>query len=199
MDTFTERSLPRVVVVGAGMAGLATVRALGRAPVSIQLIDAHNYTTFPPLLFQVATCFISPAEVARPIRGLLRGRSRTAFLVGRVHGVDWSGRRVLLDNGDAVGFDYLVLSPGVVPSFADVSGAADHAIPLKSVADAARLRNALLRAFEVAAAHPTEASPGDTSVAVVGGGPTGVEISGYVANFLFHHQFRADYPQIDPR
>jgi len=181
------------------MAGLATARALRRAPVSVQLIDAHNYTTFPPLLFQVATCFISPAEVARPIRGLLRGRSRTAFLVGRVSGVDWAARQVLLDGGDTVGFDYLVLAPGVVASFGGVGGAADHAVPLKSVADAARLRDTLLRAFEGAAAHPTEASPGDTSVAVIGGGPTGVEISGYVANFLFHHQFTADYPQIDPQ
>jgi NADH:quinone reductase (non-electrogenic) len=197
MNASVKPARPRVVVVGGGMAGLATVRALSRAPVTVQLIDAHNYTTFPPLLFQVATCFISPAEVARPIRALLR-RSPASFRMGRVAGVDWPGRRVLLDDGDAVGFDYLVLASGVVPAFAGVRGAPTYAIPLKQVTDATQLRNRLLRSFETAAAHPDTTAPGDTSIAVVGGGPAGVELSGYIANFLFHYQFTADYPQLDP-
>jgi NADH:ubiquinone reductase (H+-translocating) len=83
MNASQKLTRPRVVVVGAGMAGLATVRALSRAPVTVQLIDAHNYTTFPPLLFQVATGFISPAEVARPIRALLRGSPAVSFRLGR--------------------------------------------------------------------------------------------------------------------
>ncbi|HET7244682.1 MAG TPA: NAD(P)/FAD-dependent oxidoreductase [Streptosporangiaceae bacterium] len=189
---------PRVVIVGAGMAGLATVRALARAPVTVQLIDTHNYTTFPPLLFQVATCFISPAEVARPVRALLRRNPAASFLMGHVVDVDWPGRRVLLEDGSAAAFDYLVLAPGVVPAFAGVPGAAAHAIPLKLVTDATQLRNRLLRSFETAAARPGSAAPGATSIAVVGGGPTGVELSGYIANFLFHYQFEADYPQLDP-
>jgi NADH dehydrogenase len=189
---------PRVVIVGAGMAGLATVRALARAPVTVQLIDTHNYTTFPPLLFQVATCFISPAEVARPVRALLRRNPAASFVMGRVVDVDWPGQRVLLDDGTAVAFDYLVLAPGVVPAFAGVPGAATHAMPLKLVTDATQLRNRLLRSFETAAARPGSAAPGATSIAVVGGGPTGVELSGYIANFLFHYQFEADYPQLDP-
>lgn len=198
MDTLTELPSPRVVVVGGGMAGLAAVRALRRARVAVQLIDTHNYTAFPPLLFQVATCFLAPTDVARPIRGLLRRSANVSFLVGSVAGVDWTARRVLLDGGDAVAFDYLVLAPGVVPSFAGVPGAAEHTVPLKTVADAARLRNRLLRCFETAAAHPDRAQPQDTAVVVVGGGPTGVELSGYIANFLFQHQFTSDYPQIDP-
>ena len=166
---------PRVVVVGAGMAGLAAVRALSRAPVTVQLIDIHNYTTFPPLLFQVATCFISPAEVARPIRALLRGNPAASFRMGRVVGVDWQTQQVLLDAGDAAAFDYLVLAAGVVPALAGVPGAAAHAIPLKLVTDATWLRNRLLRSFETAAAaHPGTAPAGATSIAVVGGGPTGV-------------------------
>jgi NADH:quinone reductase (non-electrogenic) len=189
---------PRVVIVGAGMAGLAAVRALARAPVTVQLIDTHNYTTFPPLLFQVATCFISPAEVARPIRALLRRNPAASFVMGRVAGVDWPGRQVLLDDGTAAAFDYLVLAPGVVPAFAGIPGAAAYAIPLKLVTDATQLRNRLLRSFETAAADPGSAAPGATSIAVVGGGPTGVELSGYIANFLFHYQFEADYPQLDP-
>jgi NADH dehydrogenase len=83
---------PRVVIVGVGMAGLATVRALARASVTVKLIDTHNYTAFPPLLFQVATCFISPAEVARPVRALLRRNPAASFFMGRVVDVDWPGR-----------------------------------------------------------------------------------------------------------
>ncbi len=190
--------MPRVVVVGAGMAGLAAVRALGRLPVAVQLIDAYNYTTFPPLLFQVATCFISPAEVARPVRAAIRRHRAVAFRVGRVADIDWTGRRVVLDDGSAVAFDYLVLASGVVPAFGNVPGAAPHAIPLKTVTDATRLRNRLLRSFETAAARPDRATLADTSIALVGGGTTGVELSGYVVSFLFHHQFRTDYPQLDP-
>jgi NADH dehydrogenase len=118
--------------------------------------------------------------------------------MARVADVDWQTQQVLLDDGSAAGFDYLVLAPGVVPAFAGVPGAAAHAIPLKQVTDATRLRNRLLRSFETVAAHPGEADLGDTSIAVVGGGPTGVELSGYIANFLFHYQFEADYPQLDP-
>lgn len=173
-------------------------RSSSRAPVTVQLIDTHNYTTFPPLLFQVATCFISPAEVARPIRALLRRAPAATFRMGRVADVDWPGHQVLLDDGGAAGLDYLVLAPGVVPAFAGVPGAAAHAIPLKQVTDATRLRNRLLRSFEAAATRPGQAAPGDTSIAVIGGGPAGVELSGYIANFLFHYQFEADYPQLDP-
>lgn len=198
MNASDRPGRPHVVIVGAGMAGLATVRALARAPVTVQLIDAHNYTTFPPLLFQVATCFISPAEVTRPIRGLLRRSPAATFRMGRVASVDWPGRRVLLDDGGVAGFDYLVLAPGVVPAFAGVPGAAAHAVPLKQVTDATELRNRLLRSFETAAACRGTAAPGGTSLAVVGGGPAGVELSGYIAGFLFHYQFTADYPQLDP-
>ena len=189
----------RVVVVGAGMAGLAAVRALRRAPVSVLLIDAHNYTTFPPLLFQVATCFISPAEVAHPVRAALHRQPNADFRLGRVTEIDYDAGYVRLDDGDGVRYDYLVLANGVVPAFAGVPGAARYAIPLKSVNDARTLRNSLLRSFEHAATRPTRACKADTRIVVVGGGPTGVELSGYVANFLFHHQFAADYPQLDPR
>lgn len=189
---------PTVVIVGAGMAGLATARALARAPVTVQLIDTHNYTTFPPLLFQVATCFISPAEVARPVRAQLRRNPAASFRMGRAVDVDWPRQQVLLDDGTAAAFDYLVLAPGVIPAFAGIPGAAAHAIPLKQVTDATALRNRLLRSFETAAAHPGNVAPGATSVAVIGGGPTGVELSGYIASFLFHYQFEADYPQLDP-
>ncbi|HET7280547.1 MAG TPA: NAD(P)/FAD-dependent oxidoreductase [Dermatophilaceae bacterium] len=198
MDTPEAQSRPRVVVVGAGMAGIAAVRALRRAAVEVRVIDAHNYSTFPPLLFQVATCFISPDEVARPVRGMLRNTRVARFQVGRVADVDWGAGRVVLDDGSSVPFDYLVLAAGVVPSFGGIPGAVENAIPLKSVSDAIRLRNRLLRSFEQAAAHPENANVGQTSLVVVGGGASGVELSGYVASFLFHRQFEADYPQLEP-
>lgn len=197
MNSSTQ-SAPTVVVIGAGMAGMAVVRALSTKPLTVQLIDENNYNTFPPLLFQVATCFISPAEVARPVRGMLPQEHRVTFRVGRAVHVEWADKRVLLEDGMSVPFDYLVLATGVAPAFADVPGAASRAIPLKTVPDAIRLRNGLLRSFERAAADPAKATVGDTSVVVVGGGPTGVELSGYVASLLFHEQFTADYPELDP-
>lgn len=196
--TPSRSSMPAVVVVGAGMAGLAAVRALVRVPCRITLIDAHNYTTFPPLLFQVATCFLSPTDVTHPVRSLLRRHREVQFRLGRVADVDWASKSVLLEDGHAVGFDYLVLASGVTSACGRIPGAAKHAIPLKSVNDATRLRNSLLRSFEAAAADPAGTTAAATSIAVVGGGSTGVELSGYVANFLFHQQFAADYPQLDP-
>lgn len=197
-ETPSRSPSPAVVVVGAGMAGLASVRALVRVPCRVTLIDTHNYTTFPPLLFQVATCFLAPTDVTHPVRSLLRRHRKVQFRLGRVADVDWGSKSVLLEDGHAVGFDYLVLASGVTPACGRIRGAAEHAIPLKSVNDATRLRNSLLRSFEAAATDPAAATEAATSIAVVGGGSTGVELSGYVANFLFHQQFAADYPQLDP-
>jgi NADH dehydrogenase len=180
------------------MAGLAAVRALVRMPCRVTVIDAHNYTTFPPLLFQVATCFLAPTDVTHPVRGLIRRHREVHFRLGRVIDIDWAHRQVLLEDGSEVGFDYLVLAGGVTAAVDRIPGAGEHAIPLKSVNDATRLRNRLLRSFEAAAADPAAATAAATGVAVVGGGSTGVELSGYVANFLFHQQFAADYPQLDP-
>lgn len=198
MSAYRKTELPRIVVVGSGMAGMATARALRSARATVLLVDAHNYTTFPPLLFQVATCFLSPDDVARPVRGQIRKAGNVAFRLGRVENVDWDGKRLLLDDGGRIGYDYLALAAGVMPTIAAVPGAAKQAIPLKAATDAARLRNSLLRSFESAARDPERSSISDTSIAVIGGGPTGVELSGYVADFLFHYQFSADYPQLDP-
>jgi NADH:ubiquinone reductase (H+-translocating) len=170
--------LPRVVVVGAGMGGLSVVRGLQRSQLNVTLLDAHNYTTFPPMLFYVASGFLAPEDVVRPVRAMLPGRGRVGFRLGSVESIDWEKHAVTLADGRRVGYDYLVLAPGVVPSFGAVPGAADYAVPMKTALDAASLRNTLLRSFESAAERPALVSSGATSVAIIGGGPTGVEVAG---------------------
>ena len=190
-----QESSPRVVIVGAGMAGLSAARKLGRAGVHVTLVDAHNYTAFPPMLFYVGTAFLGPEDVVRPIRALL-GRGTVEFQLGRVSAIERGARRVRLDDGRAIPFDYLILAPGVVPAFGQVPGADGHAIPMKTPLDAVRLRNNLLRSFEFAAAHPEFTDAGVTSVAIIGGGFTGVEVAGYLADFLFRYSFPHDYPNL---
>ena len=189
----------RAVVVGGGMAGLEAARKLVRSGAAVTLVDAHNYTTFPPMLFYVAAAFLSPEDVVRPVRALLPEGGSIDFKVGSVVTIDQSSRRVALDDGRSLPYDYLVLAPGVVPAFGSVPGAAEHAIPLKSAADAARLRNALIRAFESAAAEPRSADVAATSVVIIGGGPTGVEVAGYLTDFLFRYSFPHDYPEVPRR
>jgi NADH:quinone reductase (non-electrogenic) len=190
------QQLHRVVIVGAGMAGLSAARHLSDTGAHVTLVDEHNYTTFPPMLFYVATAFLSPEDVVRPIRALLPRRGAVSFQLSRVHAIDLAGHRVTLDDDRVIPFDYVILAPGVVPAFGSVPGAAQHAIPMKTALDAARLRNNLLRSFEFAAAHPELRDKGMTSVAIIGGGPTGVEVAGYLADFLFHYSFPHDYPDL---
>ncbi len=189
---------PQVVVVGAGMGGLQAVRQLSRSGARVTLVDQNNYSTFAPMLFYVAAAFLSPEDVVRPVRALIPAGSRIDFRVGEVRAVDWDERRVILGDGDGLSFDCLVLAPGVVPAFGDVAGAPDHAIPMKSALDASRVRNSLLGWFETAAAQPARADGGATSVAIVGGGTTGVEVAGYLSDFLFRYSFRHDYPRLAP-
>lgn len=195
MHTDSLSGPPRVVVVGAGMGGLNAVRRLRHSDTDVTLVDAHNFTTFPPMLFYVATGFLTPEDVVRPVRALLPRRGRIGFRLGQVATVDWRRRNVVLADGRMLAFDYVVLAPGVVPSFT-VAGAAQHAVPMKSAMDAARLRNALLRSFEAAAADPDLVDAGATSVVIIGGGLTGVEVAGYLADFLFRYAFRHDYPNL---
>ena len=191
----TRASMPVVLVVGAGPGGLAAERALRHLPVAVTVVDARNHSVFQPLLFEAAVGVIVPEDVARPVRSLLRRGPRTTFRVGEVIAIDWEARRARLVDGDELRFDYLILATGVVPSYERVTGAAEYAVPLKSVVDATRLRNSVLRSFEAAAAHPDRVEPGQTSVAIVGGGATGVELAGYLSDVMFR-SFVQDYPRI---
>jgi len=196
-DTFDPSSGdgPRVVVVGAGLGGLAAERALRGAPVAVTVVDAHNYSAFPPLLFEAAVGVIVPEDVARPVRSVLGRSPHTAFHLGEVVGIDWDRQLVRLADGDELPFGYLILASGVVPWYGAVPGAAEYTIPLKTVTDATRVRNSILRSFEAAAAHPGRVGPEATTVAIVGGGASGVELAGYLSDILFR-SFVKDYPLI---
>jgi NADH:ubiquinone reductase (H+-translocating) len=186
----------RVVVVGAGFGGLNTVRALKRAPVSITLIDSHNYHLFQPLLYQVATAGLDGDDIAYPVRGTLRRQRNARFRLGRVVGVDLDERHVRLDDGSTVPYDVLVLAIGAVTATFGVPGVDVHALGLKSLADAEVLRTRILRRFEHASALQSR-DPGALDVVIVGGGPTGVELAGGVRE-LYDKVLAKDFPELDP-
>jgi NADH dehydrogenase len=195
---------PQVVIVGAGFGGLAAARGLAKAPVEVTLVDRDNFTTFQPLLYQVATSGLNATDVAHPVRGLFHRQANVAFRKGTVTGVDWDRRRVVLD-GDGEGddadpgglpFDHLVVAAGAVNAWYGVPGAREHALPLYTLEDAIAVRNHVVERFEVADARGTDLGPGELTFVVVGGGPTGVEMAGALAE-LFAVVFRRDYPHLD--
>ncbi|HVX18092.1 MAG TPA: NAD(P)/FAD-dependent oxidoreductase [Acidimicrobiales bacterium] len=195
---------PQVVIIGAGFGGLACADRLAGASFDVTVVDRNNYSTFQPLLYQVATGGLNAADVAYPVRSALRRRPRVRFRWADVIGVDWSARSLSVrDLGAASGaveaslpFDHLVVAAGGAAEFFGVEGAAEHALPLYSLGGAVGLRNRVLRQFERAAASPDRLGAGTLTVAVVGGGPTGVEVAGALAE-LFERVFPTDYPSLD--
>ena len=186
---------PHVVVVGAGFGGLAVARSLDRDPVEVTLIDRNNFTTFQPLLYQVATAGLNAADVAHPIRGLFHRQRNLRVLMGEVTGADWERREVLLEEHQPVPFDHLVLAMGAVATWFGVPGAAEHAVPLYTLEDAVEVRNHVVSRFEAADADPSLVDRGELNFVVVGGGPTGVEMAGALAE-LFAVVFKRDYPTL---
>lgn len=190
---------PRVVVVGAGFGGLACVQALATTPVEITLVDRRNYHLFQPLLYQVATAALSPADIAWPIRAILRGQSNVEVQLGRVTGVDRKRRMVLLEDGRMLPFDMLVIATGARHAYFGHDEWEAVAPGLKKIDDATLIRQRVLLAFERAEASddPAERRALLTFV-VVGGGPTGVEMAGALAE-LARHALAKDFRRIDPR
>jgi NADH dehydrogenase len=189
---------PQIVVVGAGFGGLAVVRGLDGAAADITLIDRQNHHLFQPLLYQVATAGLSPADIAWPVRHLVRRQRNTRVLMGEVTGVDPRRRVVML--GDApVAWDCLVLATGAAHGYFEHDEWAPHAPGLKDLDDATAIRRRLLLAFEQAemASNP-ESARRLLTIAIVGGGPTGVEMAGAVAE-LARRALAADFRIIDPR
>jgi NADH dehydrogenase FAD-containing subunit len=189
--------LPHVVVVGGGFGGVATVRGLHAAPCRIALIDQRNYHLFQPLLYQVATASLSPADIATPVRGMFRGQANVRVLLGQVTGVDAAAKTVLLDRG-AIPYDHLVLATGARHSYSGRDDWARFAPGLKSIEDSTAIRRRLLLAFEEAESAATEAERcAWLTFVIVGGGPTGVELAGAIAE-LARHGLDQEFREIDP-
>lgn len=189
----------RVVVVGAGFAGLQLVKKLKGAPVSITLIDRRNHHLFQPLLYQAATSILALNEIAWPIRQILRDRENLEILLGEVTGVDRASRAVRLDDDRLIAFDTLVLATGVSHAYFGRDEWREFAPGLKTGADAAAIRNRILSSFELAERTSDVAKrEALLTFAVIGGGPTGVELAGMIAD-LAHGAFPREYGHIDTR
>ncbi len=190
---------PRVVIVGAGFGGLAAARALSRAPVDVTLIDKRNHHLFQPLLYQVATAALSPADIAGPIRAIVRGQANIRVLLERVVGVDSGARVVELADG-AVPYDWLILASGAQHSYFGRDEWAEHAPALKTIDDATAVRRRVLLALERAEAEQdnhTDRRRALLTFVVIGGGPTGVEMAGAIAE-LAHRSVSRDFRHITP-
>ena len=186
----------RVVVIGAGFGGLAVVRGLRRAAVDVTLIDAHNFHTFQPLLYQVATAGLDADDVAYAVRGIFRRQHNVDVRMGRVVGIDVQQRLVQTTNGPPIPYDTLVVAAGAVSTSYGVPGVDQFAFNLKSIDDAVGLRTHLLGLFEHAAADPASVEECALDVVVCGGGPTGVEMAGGLME-LYGKVLAKDFPQLD--
>ncbi len=193
----TSTSTDRVVVIGAGFAGLAATRRLSNKPVEVMLVDQHNFHTFQPLLYQVATAGLEPADVAYPVRTIFGRAPNVRFRHGRVTRIDIEAREVNLTDAKPLSYDHLVLATGATTNYYNVPGAADHTFPLYTLADARRLRNNVLACLEAAESRPEDFDGGAPTFVVVGGGPTGVETAGALVE-LVDVAVRRDRVLIDP-
>jgi NADH dehydrogenase FAD-containing subunit len=189
--------LPRVVIVGAGFGGIACARALRNAPASITLIDRQNYHLFQPLLYQVATAALSPADIAIPIRAIFRDQFNAKVMLATVTGLDTERREVLAD-GVNLPYDYLVIATGATHSYFGHDAWAPFAPGLKRVDDATLVRGRVLEAFERAEVAANEGERRRLlSFVIVGGGPTGVELAGAIAE-LARVGMAKDFRNFDP-
>ncbi len=187
----------RVVVIGAGFAGMNAARHLAGRPVDVTVVDHHNFHTFQPLLYQVATAGLEPADVAYPVRTIFGRDPNVVFRHGRAASVDLETRRVALTDGSALEYDQLVVATGATTGFFGVPGAPQHALPLYTLADARHLRNRVLGCLEAADARPEDFDDGAPTFVVVGGGATGVEMAGALLELL-DVSVRRDRLRIDP-
>jgi len=186
---------PRVVIVGAGFAGLWATKALKRSPVDVLLIDRHNYHTFFPLLYQVAAAELDANDITYPIRTILRGQHNARFLLAEVSGLDRDRKMVETSEGP-IAYDYLILGPGSTTGFFGVPGAEEHCHRLRTLHDALSLRNHVLSTIERAERLAGDERAAALTFVVVGAGPTGVEFCGALQELL-RGPLRKDHPLLD--
>jgi len=186
---------PRVLILGGGFGGVGAARKLAKADADIVLVDSHDYHTFQPMLYQVATDLLSDDEVAHPLRDLFHDQPNVAVHEATATSLDLDARVVEFDDMAPIEFDYLVLALGAQVNFFGVEGAADHAFPMYTLADAVRLKEHVLGRWEAADRDPALVADGALSIVVVGGGPTGVESVGALSE-LYRSDFSKDYPSL---
>jgi len=186
---------PHVVILGAGFGGIGALKSLGDADVRVTIIDKHDYHTFQPLLYQVATDELAALEVGFPIRELLHRRKNALFHQVTVKSIDLAKKEVVAEGVDPIPYDYLILAMGAVVNFFHTPGADQHAFPLYTMDDAIRLKMHILKTLEAVDKNPALVNQGALTFCVVGGGATGVEIAGAVAELL-HFELAKDYPNL---
>lgn len=188
---------PRVVIVGAGFGGLSAAKALAKAPVDVVLVDRRNYHLFQPLLYQVATAGLSPAEIAAPIRAIVRRQTNASVVLGKVTAVDTAARDVVTDQA-RIAYDYLILATGARHAYFGHDDWEPYAPGLKKIEDATAIRRRILLAFEQAELEPdARKRRALLTFVIVGGGPTGVELAGAIAE-LARKALASDFRHIDP-
>lgn len=189
-----------MVVVGGGFGGLAAARELAGAPVDVTIVDRNNFHTFLPLLYQVATSGLASADVAMPIRGIVRRQGNLHFRQATVVGADLERRRLQLEHElhrvDDIEYDHLIVAAGATTNTFGIPGVEEHGLPLYDLDDAVRLRNHLLERFEAVDADPSAIDDGALTFVVVGGGPTGVEVAGALVE-LIDKVLRRDFRHLD--
>jgi NADH dehydrogenase len=186
---------PRVLVLGGGFGGIGAAQNLKKSPVDVVVVDKHDYHTFQPLLYQVATGLLEQPAVGHPIRDLFHKQDNVRVHQDSVTAIDLEAREVRFEELEPQPYDYLVLGLGAQVNFFGVEGAAEHAFPLYTLPDAMRLKDHVLRTWAAADRKPELVDEGALTIVVVGGGPTGVETAGAVAE-LYNGVFRKDYPDI---
>lgn len=192
-------SRPQIVILGAGFGGLYTAQMLASAPVRITVIDRRNHHLFQPMLYQVATAALNPSDIAAPIRSVLRDQQNAEVMLAEATAIDVGGRAVVLDSGERLTYDYLVVAPGARHSYFGHDEWEPMAPGLKNLEDAHEIRRRILLAFERAEHEPDPVKrQAYLTFVVVGGGPTGVEMAGAVAE-IRRYALRRDFRHIDSR
>ncbi len=194
-----EKRRPRVVVLGGGFAGMNAAKALSKLPVDVTLIDKSNHHTFQPLLYQVSLAMLSPSDIASPIRGVLRSAKNVDVLLEEVDSVDIRARHVTLKSTAVLQYDYLIVATGSEKSYFGHKEWEQYAPGLKTVEDAVEIRRRVLLAFELAERQAVETgSHRPLNFVVIGGGPTGVELAGAIAE-IAKYFMQQDFRHIDPK
>jgi NADH:ubiquinone reductase (H+-translocating) len=191
----TGNGHPRVLILGGGFAGVGAAQKLKKAGAEVVLVDRHDYHTFQPLLYQFATGLIEQTAVGHSLRDLLSRHDNTVIHKASVSKIDLEAREVSFEEIEPISYDYLVLGIGAEVNYFGTAGAPDHAFPMYTLPHALRLKNHVLERWEAADRDPSLIEDGALNIVVVGGGPTGVETAGAVAE-LYRGNFAKDYPEV---